>query len=134
MLMNELPLVRDYMATRLHTLRPETEIRDAVDFLVKHQISGAPVVDDEKRLVGLLSEQDCLRLVTEGVDHDKPRGLVEQFMSREVESITPQMDLYYVAGLFLKKNYRRFPVVDGGILVGQISRRDLLRAILHPLG
>ena len=132
-MMKKLPIVRDYMATRLLTLKPDTEILEAAAVLLKHQISGAPVVDDQKRLVGMLSEQDCLRLVAAGVDHDVPHGLVEKFMSREVESITPEMDLYYVAGLFLKKGYRRFPVVQKGVLVGQISRRDLLRAILHHL-
>lgn len=54
-------------------------------------------------------------------------------MTTEVETISPDMDLYYAAGLFLKRNYRRFPVVEDSVLVGQISRRDILRAIHYHL-
>ncbi len=127
--MKTLPTVREYMATKPWTLSPDTEILNAVEFLLKHRISGAPVVDKDKHVVGMISEKDCLKLLAEGVDHDIPHGSVDKFMTTEVESIPPDMDLYYAAGLFLKRSYRRFPVVDDGTLVGQISRRDILRAI-----
>ena len=130
--MRTLPTVREYMATKPWTLSPDMEILNAVEFLLKHRISGAPVVDKDKHVVGMISEKDCLKLLAEGVDHDVPHGSVAEFMTTEVESIPPDMDLYYAAGLFLKRSYRRFPVVDDGTLVGQISRRDILRAIrLH---
>ncbi len=125
----ELPAVRDVMATRLHTLERETDILDAVDFLLKHGISGAPVVNEDGALVGVLSEKDCLRIVAEGVDCEAPTGTVGDFMTREVETVPPEMDIYYAAGLFLKTPYRRFPVVADGKLVGQVSRCDVLRAV-----
>ena len=131
--MDRLPVVRDFMAKKLLTLRSDTEILKAVGFLLKHKISGAPVVDREQHLIGVISEKDCLKLLAEGVDHDVPHGSVAEFMTTEVESITPDMDLYYAAGLFLKKSYRRFPVVEDGALIGQISRRDILRAIHQRL-
>lgn len=125
-----LPLVRDYMATRVTTLTPEVNILDAVDLLVEQQISGAPVVS-EGRLVGMLSEKDCLRLLSKGreSDADVPTGTVGDYMVTDVRTIPPDMDIYYVAGLFLNNPYRRYPVVDDGVIVGQISRRDVLRAI-----
>ncbi len=131
--MDRLPVVRECMARKLLTLKSDTEILDAVAFLLKHKISGAPVVDNDKQLVGVISEKDCLNLLAKGVRGNVPHGSIAEFMTTEVETISPDMDLYYAAGLFLKRNYRRFPVVEDGVLVGQISRRDILRAIHYHL-
>ncbi len=131
--MDRLPVVRECMARKLLTLKSDTEILDAVAFLLKHKISGAPVVDNDKHLVGVISEKDCLNLLAKGVRGNVPHGSIAEFMTTEVETISPDMDLYYAAGLFLKRNYRRFPVVEDGVLVGQISRRDILRAIHYHL-
>ncbi len=130
-----LPKVRDYMvqASELHTLSPDVDIYDAVDFLLKHRISGAPVTEGEK-LVGILSEKDCLKLLAEGgVGADIPRGNVEQYMTRKVVSIPSKMDVYYAAGIFLRNHFRRMPIVDDDKLVGQISRRDILYALQQKL-
>lgn len=127
--MIRLPVVRDYMVTRLHTLTPEVNIFDAVDMLVERRISGAPVVH-EGHVVGMLTEKDCVRLLTKGDDADDvPTGTVGDYMVREVKTVPPTMDIYYLAGLFLKYPFRRYPVVEDGVLIGQISRRDVLRAI-----
>ncbi len=131
--MDRLPVVRECMARKLLTLKADMEILDAVAFLLKHKISGAPVVDNDKHLVGVISEKDCLNLLAKGVRGNVPHGSIAEFMTTEVETISPDMDLYYAAGLFLKRNYRRFPVVEDGVLVGQISRRDILRAIHYHL-
>ncbi len=131
--MDRLPVVREYMARKLLTLQSDTGILDVVAFLLKNKISGAPVVDNDKQLVGVISEKDCLNLLAKGVNANVPHGSVAEFMTTEVETISPDIDLYYAAGLFLKSNYRRFPVVEDGVLVGQISRRDILRAIHHHL-
>ena len=78
----------------------------------------------------MISEKDCLRLITKGVDNKIPKVNVADFMSTKVTSILPEMDIYFAAGIFLKNAYRRFPVVDKkGKLIGQISRRDILMAI-----
>lgn len=128
--MNKPPAVKDYMATILLTLRADTNVYEAVDFLLKHKISGAPVVDNNNKLIGLISEKDCLQLLAKGVGRDLPKAKVADFMSAKVDTILPDMDIYYAAGIFLKNVYRRFPVVDKkGKLIGQISRRDILRAI-----
>lgn len=130
-----LPKVRDHMvsAAELHTLSPDVDIYDAVEFLLKHRISGAPVTDGEK-LVGIISEKDCLKLLTEGgVGADIPRGTVEQYMTRKVVSIPSKMDIYYAAGIFLRNHFRRMPIVDDDKLMGQISRRDILSAVQEKL-
>ena len=127
--MARLPVVRDYMDKRVATLRPETDILDAVGFLLERRVTGAPVVDKSGRLVGILTEKDCLRLVAVGVDGNLPRGNVEAFMSPHPETIPPDMDVYFAAGLFLKRTFRRFLVVEDGKLVGAITRFDILRVI-----
>lgn len=126
--MKKLPTVREYMVTRLYTVAPEVHILDAVDMLVERRISGAPVVRDG-HLVGMLSERDCLQFLTKGANDDVPTGTVGDYMATGVRTIPPTMDIYYVAGLFLKHGIRRLPVVEDGVLIGQISRRDVLRAI-----
>jgi len=127
--MEKLPLVRDHMDTEVCVLAPETEILNAVGLLVEHQVTGAPVIDGAGHLVGMLTEKDCLRLVATGAGADRPSGTVADFMTTDVTTIPPGMDVYYAAGLFLHQPFRRFPVVEDGKLVGAITRFDILRVI-----
>lgn len=127
--MAKLPIVREHMDRHVATLRPETDILDAVAFLLEKRVTGAPVVDKTGRLVGILTEKDCLRLIAAGIDGDLPRASVASIMTPNPEFIPPDMDVYYVAGLFLKRDFRRFPVVEDGKLVGAITRFDILRVI-----
>lgn len=128
-----MPIVRDFMDTRVHTVSPDMPILDAVDFLLERHVTGAPVVDGEGRLIGMLTEKDCLRLLSSGVDGDVPKGFVRDFMTTRTDSVTPDMNIYFVAGLFLGANYRRFPVVEKGKLIGAITRFDILRSIRKAL-
>jgi CBS domain-containing protein len=122
-------MVKDCMDTRVHTVRPDTDIMEAVAFLLKKHVTGAPVVDEDRNLLGMLTEKDCLELLTAGVEANAPRGKVESFMETELVTIPPDMDVYYAAGLFLNHSFRRLPVVENGKLVGAITRFDILRVI-----
>ena len=83
----------------------------------------------------MLTEYDCLRLLTHGnAQGEMPAGKVKDFMNAEVQSIPPTVDIYYCAGLFMNVQFRRFPVVDKGRLVGAITRFDLLRAVRRSFG
>ncbi|MFH1924326.1 MAG: CBS domain-containing protein [Planctomycetota bacterium] len=119
----------DYMVKELVTVCPETDAYDAIGLLLKHRISGMPVVDEAGNLVGILSERDCLKTLLEAQYHNLPTALVKDLMSTGATTITPDTDILKVADLFLNERFRRLPVVDKGRLVGQISRRDVLRAI-----
>jgi CBS domain-containing protein len=127
--MAKLPVVRDHMDRNIATLPPETRILDAVAFLLEKKVTGAMVVDKSGRLVGIVTEKDCLRLVAAGVGGDLPRGCVADIMTPDPETIPPDMDVYFAAGLFLTRPFRRFPVVEQGKLVGAITRFDILRVI-----
>jgi CBS domain-containing protein len=118
-----------YMARHLITVHPETNVSEAIAILLKHQISGMPVVDDAGKLVGVLSEKDCLKTLVSAQYYEEPTTCVRSLMSTELETVTPKTDILTVAELFLHRDYRRFPVLDEGRLVGQISRRDVLKAI-----
>ena len=135
-LIKKLPVVRDYMIPRsqLHVVSPELPIMSALDILLGRRVSGSPVVDPiTDELVGILSEKDCLKLVATGQDHDLPTGFVRDYMTVNVFTIPPKMDIYYAAGLFMKHDYRRFPVVEDKRLLGQVSRRDIMRACRQHL-
>jgi CBS domain-containing protein len=125
-----LPLVRDHMDTLVSTLRPEAEILEAISLLLEKRVTGAPVVDEGGRLIGMLTERDCLTVVAEGAEAKRPQGTVAEFMTTDVITISPDVDVYYVAGLFLEHSFRRLPVVEGGKLVGAITRFDILR-VMH---
>lgn len=134
MTIQRLPTVREFMDKYVDTLSPETDIMDAVDFLLEKRVTGALVAKGKTELVGILTESDCLKLLTlGGADHDAPRGKVKDFMTSAVETIPPTMDIYYVAGLFMIKNFRRFPVVEDGCIVGAITQFDVLRAVQRGL-
>ena len=124
-----LPVVRDYMDKTVPTLTPEIDILQAVDFLLKNHVTGAPVLDPQGNVIGILTEKDCLRLLSTGMEADKPRGTVKDYMTTEVASVPSHMNVYFLAGMFLKANYRRLPVIDNGKLVGAITRFDVLRVI-----
>jgi len=119
------------MATNLVTLSPTTEILRAVQTLLKHDIAGAPVVDDNGNLVGILSERDCMRIVLHAGYHSDHGGLVSDYMSRNVETIPASASIVDAAKLFFGDHFHRYPVVDdANRLLGQISRRDVLRALV----
>jgi len=127
----ETQIVRKHMAKDLITFRPETDIDDAMASILKHKISGAPVVDGTGKLVGMLSESDCIKTILEGPYNNLPggNGKVESYMSRNVITIDADKTILDLAYQFLNTNFRRFPVIDKGRLVGQISRSDILKAI-----
>ena len=120
------------MVSRVITLRPDMEIFKAIRVLLSRRISGAPVLGPRGELVGMLSEKDCLKILASRTFHEDtlPGAVVRDFMSTgNLVTTTPDTDIFSIAGLFLKHVYRRLPVIDGGRLVGQVSRRDVLKGI-----
>jgi CBS domain-containing protein len=119
----------DIMTKKLITFTPDTQVLKAIDKLISYRISGAPVLDDNGNMIGMLSEIDCMQTFVQSAYHNEIGGLVKDFMSLEVITITSSIGIVDLAEFFLETHFRRLPVVDNGKLVGQVSRRDVLRAI-----
>lgn len=124
--------VADYMARKLITFKPEQSMYEVTVSLLKNRISGASVVNDDNELVGIISEGNCLKQISESRYHNLPitEGKVEQYMTRSVMTIDSNADIFEVASKFLNNRIRRFPVLENGKLVGQISQKDVMKAVL----
>lgn len=122
-------LVKHYMTRSVITFRPDTDVLDAVHELVTNRIAGAPVVDAAGNLVGMLSELDCMKVALQAGYHGHWGGPVSDFMTTDTQTVDGEMSIVDLAQHFVDTRFRRFPVVDGNRLVGQISRRDVLRAL-----
>ena len=117
---------------KLITFKPNMEMLEAINILKDNRISGAPVLDSNGNMLGLLSERDCLSLGLNAFYHNQRGGLVKEYMSTEIVTVDLSASVVDTCEMFLQHNYRRLPVVNrlnNGSLVGQISRHDLLRAI-----
>ncbi len=134
---NDAPiLVADYMTKKLITFHPEQSILEVMEAFASHNISGGPVLDDQGFLVGIISEADCMKQISESRYFNQPilDKSVSRFMTTEVQTIPHDMSIFDAADTFAKFNRRRLPVMKDGILVGQISRKDIVIAALKLSG
>ena len=126
--MTQPKLARDIMVERVVTLQPDMDMFDAIGLLLKHRISGAPVVDAEGTFIGVFSEMSCLRMLVKSAYEQLPTTQLFAFVDTEAETIGEETDLLTIAQRFLSTETRRLPVLSNGKLVGQVSRRDVLSA------
>jgi len=117
----------DIMVTRLVKLRPDTDVFKAIEILVKNKISGAPVVDEDDQLLGVFSEKCCMQVLIDAAYEGLPTSNVGSFMDKNPDSVPEDAHLISIANFFLISPNRRLPVLRDGELVGQISRRDVIR-------
>lgn len=126
--MNTPFLAKDIMVTRLVTLSPGMDVYDAIGLLLKHKISAAPVVDSDGRYVGVFSEKCCMSVLVEAAYQNMPASQIDPFIDTEAHTTSEETDLLSLAQVFINTDSRRLPVLRSGRLVGQISRRDVLKA------
>ena len=129
-------LVSDYMTKKLVTFSPNQSILEVMEAFAQYKISGGPVLDDNGFLVGIVSEADCMKQISESRYFNQPilDKSVQRFMTKNVETIPHDMTIFDAAGVFDRHNRRRLPVMKNGLLVGQISRKDIVIAALKLSG
>jgi CBS domain-containing protein len=127
-----IPTAAQFMTESVVALQPQQSMWEVMQLLTERRISGAPVVDENHRLVGVLSEKDCVMFIANARYHGIGGGTVEEYMAKEVKAVSPDTGIFAIADLFRAHPYRRLPVTTGdGHLVGVVSRRDVLRTALR---
>ena len=129
--MQQMPIVEDFMDKVFKTVTPSTRMGEAVDILMKEKLTGICVVNDDGNLVGILSEKDCLKTLMYDGFYRVPDESVERFMHRTPQTVESGLGILAVAQIFMDVTFRRLPVVNDGKLVGQITRRDIVRGMTN---
>ena len=117
---------RDAMSTGVVTIKADVTLQAALKTLLKHRISGLPVVDDEGRLIGIVSEADLTKLV---YDSDVMDEKIQDHMTKGVLTVDEEWELSEVAKMMDEHRIRRIPVIRNDQVVGIVARRDLLRYV-----
>lgn len=140
---------KEIMTKNVRTVKADTPVRDIARLMLKQRISAVPVVDKNRRVLGIVSEGDLMRRPEAGTaprrswwldllsdpssragEYAKTHGLrARDVMSRTVVSVTPDTDVAEIADILERWKIKRVPVVRGERLAGIVSRRDLLPAI-----
>lgn len=143
----------DIMTLGAATVRPDTAVLTAAQLMLHHGISGLPVIDDDERLVGMVTERDLLRRAETGTEQERPRWLtflmdpaaraedyvrshgrkVSDVMTRDPESVAPDTPLADVVALMERRGFKRLPVVRDGKVIGIVSRTNFLRVLAQRL-
>jgi CBS domain-containing protein len=143
---------RDLMTTPIIAIEPSASIGEAAKLMLGHHISGLPVVATDGKLVGIVSEGDFLRRTELATERKRPRWIeffepgklageyalahgrkIDEVMTDRVITIGPDAPLDEIVDIMIGSRIKRLPVVDGGVLVGMVSRSDILRALSQSL-
>jgi CBS domain-containing protein len=116
------------MNTEVVTLHTSATVEEAIRTLLHHKISGTPVVDDDDDVVGVVTEYQFLEAV---YDPEVKQHRVGDLMTKDLLAVHEETHLPDIANLFVMHRVRRIPVIDNGKVIGVISRRDLLRQVVH---
>jgi CBS domain-containing protein len=121
--------VRDVMSTRLIAIRPEEPLKELARILVRNRIGGVPVTDTEGHLLGIVSESDLQPTKEEAPL--RPIRTASDVMTRPVITLTEEDTVTQAARVLQRHRVKRAPVLRQGVVVGMITRSDLLRPYLR---
>ena len=141
----------DVMTRNVVTAEPKTKVRDIAALMDKHRISAVPIIDADKRVVGIVSEGDLMRRVSEQDQDAQPRSwwlslfksdrldssdyvkvhgqFADEIMTRSVIDVEETTGLSEIAAILERHRIKRVPVTRDGRLVGIVSRANLLRGL-----
>lgn len=128
--------VSDYMTRDLITFAPDQTIESVMQALINNRISGGPVINEDSELIGIISESDCIKQISESRYYNMPMQdmTIEKYITKNVDTIDGNLNIFDAASLFAQSPRRRFPIVENGKLVGQISQKDVLKAAMKLKG
>ncbi|EGA65746.1 CBS domain-containing protein [Vibrio brasiliensis] len=121
--------VKDYMTLQAVTFTPEMSLSAALDKVMNSRYLGGPVINEQKEVIGFLSGQDLLDKLIKVSYYCQDSHIVSDCMHPEVISVTSETSIIELAEMMKVGRPKVYPVIDGGKLVGIITRRDVLRAI-----
>lgn len=127
-------LIKDYMNPKPVTVTPETRIGDVINLILKHKVSGVVVADQSKNYFGVLSELDCLKVTSESIYNEGQNTCspyAQDIMKTDVATASPNEGLFDILICMLDEGQRRRPVIEDGKLMGQVTCRHLLKAIIN---
>ena len=126
-------LVRDIMKRNLVVFSPNDSIFEVMKKFVKYKISGGPVLNKNGKIVGVISEADCMKEISDSRYFNMPilDKRVKNFMEKNVDTINSSTSIFDAASRFYNSSRRRFPVIENQKLVGQISRKDIVIAAIN---
>lgn len=143
-------LVKDIMYTDVVCLKTDMNFLEAAALFLQNKISGAPVLDETGKLVGVLSEKDLFRALypsyksfylnptpflnekgLEETAREAKDKTIEEVMTRRVVTTTPHTHVLKIGGLMIASGIHRVPVVDDGKIVGMVSRGTIYRAVMR---
>lgn len=124
-------VARDIMTSNLVTLSPNLDVFSAIDILLRKRISGAPVVDSWGKYQGVFSESSCMRVIVNAAYDSLPDASLMPFVDTNAPTIAPDTEMLTICQTFLDQATRRLPVLEEGRLIGQISRRDVMRKVME---
>lgn len=124
-------LVKDYMQHNAHAISVKANVEQVVAHLISHAVTGAPVIDEDHLVVGFVSEQDCIKEMLNSAFFCSGPPPVTSIMRSDVLTVNPENTILEVAETMLKNKPKIYPVVSHGKLIGIITRRLILHALMH---
>ena len=116
---------KDIMSTTVTTVHEYANVMEVIKLLVEHNVTGLPVVDDSGRLLGMVTEKDILMLLL--YDPNVKGKTVTDLMTTEIVHFDEDENLMSIFESLVKSNFRRVPILSEGLLVGIVSRRDIIK-------
>ena len=116
---------KDIMSTTVTTVHEYANVMEVIKLLVEHNVTGLPVVDDSGRLLGMVTEKDILMLLL--YDPNVKGKTVTDLMTTEIVHFEEDENLMSIFESLVKSNFRRVPILSEGLLVGIVSRRDIIK-------
>ncbi|HEG43523.1 MAG TPA: CBS domain-containing protein [Phycisphaerales bacterium] len=125
--------LEEMMSANVVTITEETTIPEAIALLVKHNITGLPVVDKTMKLIGIISEKDILKIAysfqTKKYDSSNPANTIQSVMSTDIVSFDINDRISDICKCLMESEFRRVPILKDGRVVGIVSRKDLLEIL-----